>query len=261
MFELPLVIDEPGALLAGIEVRGAENSPEMLYQLSKILRERRLSIRALISGNLSDDKVDVYVCVRLPSGDFDKNGVVEELRRSIRAESIIWVDYEIEGFAVSTFFPLKVFGRRAVIFSAPVLGSMIKGYRKRLGVSAANVIMYYAGYSGGLDRGREAVGERGELSPRELFLRFLYSGKAFGQYDAELKKMDEKTGETVVVVRNSWESEYIGGGYDEPQCHYLRGFFQGFIESLFNREMESREIQCICKGDTHCEFHITPKTL
>ncbi len=32
MFELPLVIDEPGATLAGIEVRGAENDPGMLYQ-------------------------------------------------------------------------------------------------------------------------------------------------------------------------------------------------------------------------------------
>ena len=261
MFELPLVVDEPGATLAGIEVKGVENSPEALYELSKILRSRNLALRVMLVGNLSNDKVDIYICVKLPDNKVDKQVVVDELRSVVKAENISWVDYYIEGFASSTFFPLKVFGRRAVVLSAPVLGSMIKGYRERLGISAANVIMYYAGYSGGIDRGKEAAKERSELKPRELFLRFLQSGRAFGQYEAELKKMDEETGETILVVRNSWESEYVGKGYKDPQCHYLRGFFQGFIESLFNREMNSNEIRCACKGDPYCEFHITPKTL
>jgi len=260
-FKTTLIIEKPGSIIRGIYLRDVDNNPGILEKIVGILGRYGLKIPAYLVSDAESSKSGLFIYVELPGEEVDIDKITEELKREVSTERIEWIDYPVKGFAHSPFFPLIAFEKRGVFFSAHVLGSMFKGYRERLGVSVAKTIMYYAGLSGGKTRASDVMKERPDLSKRELLLRFLLSGFALGQYRSELILFDEEKPYIIIRVRDSWECTYIGSGYNEPQCNFIRGFFEGFLEGLLSKELESTEVKCQCKGDPYCEFHIKPAIL
>lgn len=52
--------------------------------------------------------------------------------------------------------------------------------------------------------------------------------------------------------------EYVEhGGSEEPECYYFAGVYAGSM-SIFHPGVEAKEIKCLARGDSHCEFIVTP---
>lgn len=253
-----LIVEKPGAQIKGLYIKNAENEPQNVLILGKLLRNFGLNVLAYLISNPSSERASIFLYVEVPVEGTDFSEVEEKVKSVMKVKEVKVIDYPVKSFAYQPFFPLTVFNRRGVFFSAHILGSMFKGIREKLGDSAAKAIMYYAGLSGGKRRAEDVKGERKDLSFKEVVVRLLLSGRALGQYIGELVEFNEDRRTAVIRVVDSWESQYAGRGYDEPQCEFMRGFFEGFLEGLLSAELESEETLCQCKGDPYCEFRLKP---
>ena len=101
-------------------------------------------------------------------------------------------------------------------------------------------------YPGVLYRYRDMVAERLKV--------LITENPVYDMLSYHLGFKDEEGRRVVVRTRQNWESAMLGKGHSEPQCHFTRGFFTGFISGLFNEEFASREAKCECMGDEYCEF-------
>ena len=248
-----LVVDRSGSRLRGLVIKNMENTPEQGEKIFSILKKYDLNIFSYLASSIIKKKISIYVCVELPERELEYDKIAAELRNATGAEEVFWKDYPIPGFAHQPFFPITCFSRRGFFFLGHVLRGSFEGIRKRLGASIAKVLLYHMGRMGGLNRAEEAKRERPDLTLKQLMMRFLLTGYAFGQYIGELTEWSEN-GTIVIRTKRNWESEFLDKRYNEPQCHFTRGFLEGFLSGLFNKEFTSRETKCECMGDEYCEF-------
>lgn len=248
-----LVVDRSGSRLRGLVIKNMENTPEQGEKIFSILKKYDLNILSYLASSIVKKKISIYVCVELPERELEYDKIAAELRNATGAEEVFWKDYPIPGFAHQPFFPITCFSRRGFFFLGHVLRGSFEGIRKRLGASIAKVLLYHMGRMGGLNRAEEAKRERPDLTLKQLMMRFLLTGYAFGQYIGELIEWSEN-GTIVIRTKRNWESEFLDKRYNEPQCHFTRGFLEGFLSGLFNKEFTSRETKCECMGDEYCEF-------
>jgi len=248
-----LVVDRSGSRLRGLVIKNMENTPEQGEKIFSILKKYDLNILSYLASSIIKKKISIYVCVELPERELEYDKIAAELRNATGAEEVFWKDYPIPGFAHQPFFPITCFSRRGFFFLGHVLRGSFEGIRKRLGASIAKVLLYHMGRMGGLNRAEEAKRERPDLTLKQLMMRFLFTGYAFGQYIGELIEWSEN-GTIVIRTKRNWESEFLDKRYNEPQCHFTRGFLEGFLSGLFNKEFTSRETKCECMGDEYCEF-------
>ena len=248
-----LVVDRSGSRLRGLVIKNMENTPEQGEKIFSILKKYDLNIFSYLASSVVKKKISTYVCVELPERELEYDKIAAELRNATGAEEVFWKDYPIPGFAHQPFFPITCFSRRGFFFLGHVLRGSFEGIRKRLGASIAKVLLYHMGRMGGLNRAEEAKRERPDLTLKQLMMRFLLAGYAFGQYIGELTEWSEN-GTIVIRTKRNWESEFLDKRYNEPQCHFTRGFLEGFLSGLFNKEFTSRETKCECMGDEYCEF-------
>jgi len=66
------------------------------------------------------------------------------------------------------------------------------------------------------------------------------------------QNVDLENGSGTVIVVDSFET--TGRKTDEPCCHLLRGFLEGFLSELFKKSIMVSEEKCAGRGDEHCEF-------
>ena len=251
--DIPLVIDKIGSRLKGLVIKNLENMPGQGAKIFSILRKYDFNVLSYLASSVAKEGVTIYVCVELPEKELEYDVIAAELRSATGAEEVVWEDYPIPGFSHQPFFPITCFSRRGVFFIDYVLKGLFEGIRKRLGASVAKILFYHMGRMGGLKRADEAKRERPDLTIKQLLTRFLLTGYAFGQYIGELIEWSEN-GKIVIRTKRNWESKFLDKRYNEPQCHFTRGFFEGFLSGLFNKEFTSRETKCECMGDEYCEF-------
>ncbi|RLG01172.1 MAG: hypothetical protein DRN49_01850 [Thaumarchaeota archaeon] len=251
--DIPLVIDKVGSRLRGLVIRNLENMPGQGAKIFSILQKYDFNVLSYLASSVAREGVNIYICVEIPEKELEYDRVAKELKSATEADEVVWEDYPIPGFSHQPFFPITCFSRRGVFFIGYVLKGLFEGVRKRLGASVAKILFYHMGRMGGLNRAAEAKKERSDLTVKQLLLRFLLTGYAFGQYIGELVEWSEE-GRIVIRTKRNWESELLGKGYNEPQCHFTRGFLEGFLSGLFDKEFISRETKCECIGDEYCEF-------
>jgi len=259
--DMSLVIDKMGSRLKGLVIKNLENIPEQGEKIFSTLKRHNLNVLSYLSSSVVKKRVSIYVCVELPEEELEYDRIAAELKNITGAEEVVWRDYPILGFSPQPFFPLTCFSRRGVFFLAHVLRGSFEGIRKRLGASVAKVLLYHMGRMGGLNQAEEAKRERPDLTLKQLVVRFLLTGYAFGHYVGELVEWDERRRRVVIRTRQNWESAMLGKGHNEPQCHFTRGFFSGFISGLFGEELTARETRCECMGDEYCEFVLEARRL
>jgi len=251
--DIPLVIDKIGSRLRGLVIKNLENAPGQGEKIFSILRKYDFNILSYLASNVAGKEITIYVCIELPEKKLEYEKVAAELRSATGAEEVVWEDYPVPGFSHQPFFPISCFSKRGVFFSNSVLRALFEGVKKKLGASVAKILFYHMGRMGGLNRACEVKRERPDLTIKQLLIRFLLTGYAFGQYIGELIEWSEK-GRIVIRTRRNWESAFLGRDYNEPQCHFTRGFLEGFLSGLFKKEFASRETKCECIGDEYCEF-------
>lgn len=66
-----------------------------------------------------------------------------------------------------------------------------------------------------------------------------------------------QNGRGSIVVHDSFE--VAGRKSTKPCCHFLRGYFAGFLSELFGREITVEEEQCASTGASCCKFSFRQK--
>lgn len=64
-----------------------------------------------------------------------------------------------------------------------------------------------------------------------------------------------KEGTGIIIVHDSFEARE----YDispQPVCHFLKGYFEGFLIQVYNKPLAVKELTCIAKGDPYCKFQV-----
>ena len=91
------------------------------------------------------------------------------------------------------------------------------------------------------------------LGPDEVptILSLLLNQGGWGKTEIE---MDLEKKNAVVIIQNCVTARNIKT--KEPNCHFLRGYFEGFFGKIFNLETECVETSCIASGGSACVFHL-----
>ena len=62
-------------------------------------------------------------------------------------------------------------------------------------------------------------------------------------------------GEVAIKVYDSSECELFKGS-KKCESHLIRGMLAGWFSQLFRKEVKVREVKCIAKGDSYCQFEV-----
>jgi hypothetical protein len=68
-------------------------------------------------------------------------------------------------------------------------------------------------------------------------------------------KLDTKTGRGEIIVYESFEAKQYGGS-QEPICHFLKGYPEGFLTQTYNKPLKVREVSCIAQENPYCQFDV-----
>ncbi len=117
----------------------------------------------------------------------------------------------------------------------------------------APIMFYEAGKHTGLKWAKQFKEKFGldRMAIVKMLEKF-FAEVGWGKFFAEVK------GEGAILrVENSFIAKNYGQS-SVPVCHFIRGNSAGIWSGLYEKEMDSEEIKCMAKGDSHCEFVIEP---
>lgn len=142
---------------------------------------------------------------------------------------------------------------RYLLLRPETLAAFQKATEKEIGEKASD-ILYQSGYEGGTlssKRYREVFG----FSDEEILRFMVEMGPQIGWGRFELEKFESNNKVLIVKVFHS----PFAGGYgpsSKPVCHMIRGVLGGMASTVFGKEIESKEVSCLAKGDEYCRFEI-----
>ncbi len=132
--------------------------------------------------------------------------------------------------------------------------NLFEGLTRRFG-SGGSVIMWFMGNDAGEGKARRSLNLQGKLSNAERIKMALARLQSFGWGKFELVECDDQGKRVVIRVHDNFE-DIVTKDIEGYQNSFIRGFFVGFICTLFNRACRGVETKCIKKGDAYCEFLI-----
>jgi len=142
---------------------------------------------------------------------------------------------------------------RYLLVRPETLVAFQKEAEKEIGEKASN-ILYQSGFHGGTlssKKYRDVFG----LSNEEIIRFMMEMGPQIGWGRFELERFDGNHRILMVRVYHSPFAEGYGPS-SKPVCHMIRGVLGGMASSVFGKEIESKEISCLAKGDGYCRFEI-----
>jgi predicted hydrocarbon binding protein len=145
---------------------------------------------------------------------------------------------------------------RYLLLRPETLAAFQKAAEREMGEKASEVL-YESGFQGGTlssKRFREIFG----FSDEEIIRFMVKMGCQIGWGRFELAKFDGHQGVLSVKVYHSPFAEGYGPS-SQPVCHTIRGVLGGMGSLVFGKEIESKEVSCLAKGDDYCRFDIRPK--
>lgn len=155
--------------------------------------------------------------------------------------------------------PITAGRNRSIIFRDLAYRGFLNGIKKQFG-SGGEAFLYYEGNATGLGLGKlhaeaaEAVGLR---DPAEIFRRIsaaMFQWAGFGRL--EVLELSESGGR--VAIYDSFECE-MGRGERRPYGTFIKGVIAGVFSSLFRKNFQAEEKECIAMDHPRCIFDITEK--
>jgi len=149
-----------------------------------------------------------------------------------------------------------------IIMRRDVFRLMREGLEKLVGDQAAPFLSFLA--SGiGIHEGsifRESIQSSNE-DERRAGLKNLVQGALedtnLGLGKVSVSGIDFAKGEARVSIANCFEA-MENGTSPEPNCMFTSGFLAGVFAEVLDQTVRADEVKCISKGETLCEFHISP---
>ncbi len=142
---------------------------------------------------------------------------------------------------------------RYLLIRPETLAAFQKAAEKEIGEKVSS-ILYQSGFQGGTlssKRYREVFG----FSDEEIIRFMVEMGPQIGWGRFELEKFDGNKKVLIVSVYHSPFAEGYGPS-SKPVCHMIRGVLAGMASLIFRKEIESKEVSCLARGDEYCRFEI-----
>jgi predicted hydrocarbon binding protein len=142
---------------------------------------------------------------------------------------------------------------RYLLIRPETLAAFQKAIEEEIGEKASR-ILFESGFQGGSlssIKYREVFG----FSDEEIVRFMMEMGSQIGWGRFELERFDSARNHLVVKVYHSPFAEAYGSS-SKPVCHIIRGVLGGMASVVFGREVESKELSCLAKGDGCCRFEI-----
>lgn len=96
--------------------------------------------------------------------------------------------------------------------------------------------------------------KKGDTDARLRVISSLFSTK--GWCDLEFLELDKNTGDCKVRVKKCFEC--VTPQSTIRECYMMRGLLAGALGAIFKHKMVLMEVECIFKGNEHCEFVAHP---
>ena len=155
---------------------------------------------------------------------------------------------------------VSFFGQKMIILRRDVIRIMREALERLVGDQSGPFLSYLA--SGiGVHEGsifRESIGSTGPET-RESLLNLVHSALEdtnLGLGKIRVNNIDFDKINANITVGNSFEATENGPS-EEPNCIFTSGFLAGIFAEVLDKTVQAKEIKCMSKGATECEFQIS----
>ena len=181
---------------------------------------------------------------------------IEDLVKGSKAAMEAVVREGKNGVLIDTYHTgLTVDGENYILLRSSGLRHMFDRVSKILG-SGGDALLFEEGGA----MGRSAVEalhnrfEKDVARSQAAVLHRVMSAEGFGEITAEEGPVE---GGFTLSVNNCFE---CSRGAPRTGCNFMRGYFVGAAETVFQKKFEAAETKCVLKAADHCEFRLTPKS-
>ncbi|MCS7116698.1 MAG: hypothetical protein NZ896_04415 [Nitrososphaerales archaeon] len=179
--------------------------------------------------------------------------LIEELKGLDVVLGVNLYEPKLKGFITDKLhFPLLALGERSLTFRVESLAEMFRRLYEVFG-SAAAFILYQMGSTLGSDK-VEKLRMSYNLSDEEVLKMILDERIAKGWCIPELIEFDKANSRVVVRVYELFECLPSKEKENEAKSYFFKGYLEGVLKKVLNREVRVVEERCIAKGDAYCEF-------
>jgi predicted hydrocarbon binding protein len=250
--------------IVGFHIK-AENIPGLIGEITSLLAKYDLNIVHIASSKLKEeDSCDLFVAV-----DFSEirtspmiiarriKGLSKVLEVKVKRSSL--------GFLLDEdFFPIEICGTRVICFGHASLKALVFDLRDKFG-SGISTILYHLGKRTGEiifnSHVSPVIGKREKMNVKRSLeiLKTLCQGYGW----CRIEVLEIAGNQAKVKILSSFEGEILR---DEKNlsselkgCYFIKGILEGILEGVVKREVVSKEVTCISRGEENCVFHITIK--
>jgi len=233
-----------------------ENEPGALGNLANMFAVRGMNIlEGFFGGMSSEPKATVSFFVETTNQRMDESWLKDFVESSVYA-SDVEVKPGVDGFiADSVNFPLTWnTGDRAVLMQMASLRSMLDAVMATDRDEGARTI-YDQGFSYA-QATYERLFSTYRPKTRAGLAEMLKIFSATGWGRLELSGLDPEHKRAKLKIEEGFEC--TGRNTGKTESNFIRGHLAGVLSTYFGSEVKAVETRCISKGDSHCEFEISP---
>mgnify|MGYP000135471849 CR=1 FL=1 len=256
--ELPISMVEPNKTLVEIFVE-VEDRPGVIEKLSSVLRRNRINI-LVIHGFVKDGKGYILTFADISHSNIDYENLKKAIEREVTNSKVkVWKS-KVEGLVYDVLtYPPMISGEPVVILKYSTIANILDNILVRF-KDAGLILLYYLGLDSGISYANwilNLLRPFGIEGLKEKFIIGLSIVRSLGLLLAIVEFVNDKN--VKVIVPSSIETEIAKFVKYSKGCNFIKGFLEGYAKTMFNREINVKEVKCKKRGEKHCEFHIEVK--
>jgi predicted hydrocarbon binding protein len=182
-------------------------------------------------------------------------------RKKVKMEKIEWLK---EGQWLKDVGEIRIFGKRQGLVWGSILADLRNDVFKIIGPAVDRLL-----YDAGKNHIRKLIESFIERSVAiKALRRFRWvkikiakrAGDLFAWYGWGVGKVEKVNpeGESIVTLKNSIIASYYTEKQTKPVCSYIAGIIAGAASTIFNKDYECEEVECLAMGHRHCKFIVRP---
>ena len=242
-----------GKNIAGFDIV-IPSKPGVLASISNVFSKYNVNILSVTLPSTISEKERVHGFI---VGDFSNSSLSpEDMKSRIEDLEVVFevrIVKPIEGNIIYSrnLFPIYQGDVRSIMIDQNTIKALLSLFKEHFGEGFTESLLYYAGYNTGKAFYKVYISDKNiKLEDAlELLNAFLIG---FGW--ARIVNTKLYGSSIVVQVDRSWECEVLEGEVQGSASRYFKGFLEGFLSSLLNKDIEVTEVSCIALGNSFCTF-------
>ncbi|RLE52421.1 MAG: hypothetical protein DRJ33_03925 [Candidatus Methanomethylicota archaeon] len=254
---------ELGRRLVEFLIEGPDR-PGITADIASIFAKNNISIVNLAAYvNMEKKAYTMFLLADFTGAPVQPGDVASEIKKFLRNWALKVEVYEPETLGVfcdifgfpSTINNLK---EQALIFRARTLAETYQAIKNTFG-SGGEMLLFWQGQEAGKTTANLISSGFLQQALAEVKVRFHINAlTAAGIGIFRLEKLSED--ELIISCEDLFESRFLKGKLDKPNCPFTRGYVSGMASVYFGKEgLPAEEVECIAKGDPKCVFKVRLK--